>query len=720
MKQKLNYYMENLKKSKVHGFLARYPRKVEFGLVSIFFGALAALVMGPILFHFGSAVHGFWGDGTGGLIWINTLHLPPFGGESHAVIYPFGENLFRPDMITAALFVLPFWVIAKIIGAIATWNLVIFISFWLAGVSMYYLVKRLTRSKPAALWAGVAFAFLPMHQYKAFGHIAYELTFIFVFVLWQVLNFMEKPSRRNAVLLGLMFTIPFYIDGYYVLFALILVGVPLLFMLAKRLWRLNKQTLDELKSFMGSLAIFLGTSIVALLPVIYFKLVYGAQISAGLTMARGDFMSNVMVYTARWYDYVLPIETHPVFGKWVTSFRATHNHGSNTSEQTLYLGVVVVALAAWTAYYFFKRRETAALKKKTSVKPETILMLLLVAFVAFAITLPPYFHLMGHRVPLPSGVLSVFVQYWRVYARLVIIIQLLLVVVGSVGLAILLNRFRSRSMAWLLASVLIFVTFFEYLAFNPFHRQDIWYYGKLSSSNRWLAKQHDIKVIAEYPLVDQPDGLASLYTTEQQVNGKQMINAGSVTAQESRLRASITGLNDPQTLPVLKALGTQAIMTHEIGNDRTVPGLVWVYGANEAPAGYAADVDVFKVASTVQAARYALVADTGFKDLLYTDLSTKHFINSDGNAELRIEPMPGVTAQPTAMHQITFGLNATDAYKGNDIVLTQDNRVVDVLHVKAGDKLTLSYDMREGSNLYLMVVGGLQPDTLYINHLQAQ
>lgn len=676
--------------------------------------------MGPILFHFTNAVHGFWGDGTGGLIWFNSLGNPPFGGSTNAIIYPYGDNLFRPDMITAALWVVPYWLIAKVIGGVAAWNFIIFASFWLCGVSMYYLVKRLTSNRMAAVWAGVAFAYMPMHQYKAFGHIAYVLTFVFVFVFWQVLNFMRRPDKKNALLLGIAFAAPFYIDGYYVLFSLIIVSVPLLYMVVRYCWQLNKKTVDAFRAFALSIGVFLATSFVLLLPIAALKVLYGAQISSGLALARGDFMSNVIVYTARWYDFVIPIETHPVFGGWATAFRTAHNHGSNTSEQTLYIGFVVLGLVAWTVYYYWKRRADAAFKKATPVTPETIVVMLLVAAVAFLITLPPYFHLFGHRVPMPSGVISVLVQYWRVYARLILIIQMLLVLVAAVGLSILLNKVRRRAVLWGIIVLLIMTSYFEYLSFNPFHRQDIWYYGKLSSSDRWLAQQHDIKVIAVYPLVDQPDGLAALYTTEQTVNGKKMINSGTITTKEARLRASISGLNDPQTLGALKALGAQAVMTHEIGNDRTVPGLVFAYGANEAPAGYAADVDVFRISAAVATAKYALVADTGFKDMRMADLTTRHYLNPAGAAELRIEALPGVPTAANAVRHIQLTLQATDMYAGNDITVMQGNKVLDVLHMAAGQQMTVSYDVAEGVPVRLVAAGQLKEDTLYIGKLSAE
>lgn len=701
-------------------FMQRHPRKTEFGLVTLFFGLLAALFMGPILFHFGSAVHGFWGDGTGGIIWLNNLNLPMFGGFTDAVIYPYGDNLFRPDFITASLLVAPFWVISKIIGAIATWNLIVMLAFWLAGISMYYLIKRLTGSPQAALWAGVAFAYMPIHQYKAFGHIAYVLVFIFVFVIWQVINFINNPTKKNGLLLGLLTVLPFYIDGYFVLFTLILVGVPLFITLATAIYKLSRNTVADFKALLRSLGVFLATSFVLLLPIAAFKVLYGAQISAGLATARGDFMSNVTVYTSRWYDFLVPIETHPVFGTWATAFRQSHNHGSNTSEHTLYVGFVLLALAGWTVYFLWKNRHTKRVKafQDLTVNRTTLVVLLIVAGFAFLITLQPFVTIFGVRVPMPSRILSEFVQYWRVYARLIIIIQLILVIVASVGLAILLSRVQNKTKAWALVGLLITITFFESLSFNPFQRQDIWYYNKLSTANQWLKKHKDINVIAVYPLVDQPNHLASLYTTEQVVHGKKMINSGTISANKTRLRASIAGLNDPQTLSVLKALGVQAIMTHEIPDDRKVTGLEYRYGANDAPAGYAADVDIFAIDASIKAARYALVPTLGVRDVTDVDLRTKHFINPDGVVDLQAERMPGIKEKKGEERVFNFALRTTEKYTGNSVVVTQGDKVIDVIKLDSGRQTAKkSYNADVAKPIKLTVVGPFAADSIYLRNL---
>lgn len=711
-------YMDRWKGSRLGKLIQGHPRRSEAIIVSLFFGLLAALFMGPILWHFGSAVHGFWGDGTGGLIWLNSLELGPFGGITDAVIYPYGDNLFRPEFITAALFVLPFWLLTQVIGAVAAWNVIIFVSFWLCGVSMYYLAKRLTHSPLAAAWAGVAFMFLPMHQYKAFGHIAYVMTFVFVFVLWQVLNFAQKPSKKHSILLGLAFAAPFYVDGYYVLFTLLLVGVPLAYLLLFKLWRLSKKTAEDFRAFLGNLLIFAGTAFVALLPVAYTKLVYGAQISSNLALARGDFFSNVMVYTARWYDFVIPIETHPFFGEFARNFRMSHNHGSNVSEHTLYVGFVVLALVGWTLYYLWQKRRQRRVKELPT-RRQTLLILLLVAIVALALSLPPFLHIMGYRIPLPSGVLSALVQYWRVYARLILIIHLVLVLVGAVGLAILLKRFKHRACAWAVALLLIAVTFFEYLSFNPFKRQDIWYYNKLSSANQWLVEHTDVKVIAVYPLVDQPDGLASLYTTEQRVHGKKMINSGTISAKQARLRASISGLDDPQTLPVLKALGAQVVMTHEIPNDRQVQGLRLAYGANEAPAGYASDVDLFRITDSVAAAQAALVADEGFKDVREINLKTKYYVAGEQGVSLKVLLLPTASSKPDKQRQVHFDIHAKDNYAGNDLIVMQGDKVLETISINAGAAVSKTYWVSANEPIRLLPVGKLQPDSLYLENLRS-
>ncbi|HSX36470.1 MAG TPA: hypothetical protein VLH84_06075 [Patescibacteria group bacterium] len=719
MKQQITYYTEKLTKSKMAALLKRHPRRSEFAVVSLFFGALAALFMGPILFHFGSAVHGFWGDGTGGLIWLGTLHLGPFGGTTHAVLYPYGENLFRPDLVTSFFLVVPFWVFTKIMGAVAAWNFMVLVSFYLCGVGMYYLAKRVTHSRQAALWAGVAFAYLPMHQYKAFGQIGYVMTFVFVYVLWQLINFWERPTRKHALLLGLATAVPFYVDGYYVLFTMILVGPPLVFLMGKGLWQLSKQTAAEFKALLINLSLLLGTTVVLLLPIIYVKLVYGAQIAAELALARGDFIGNVIAYTARWYDYVLPILTHPVFGAWVTNFRATHTHGSNPSEYTMYLGLVLVGLVIYTMYYFWKRRGVKKLKE-TRVNKLTIGILLLIAGVAFVMTLPPYVRLHGHRLPLPTGVLSKLVQYWRVYSRLVLLIDVVLLPVAATGLAILLKSVHGRAKQWGLLALVIFVTLFEYLSFNPFHRHDIWYYGNLSSANTWLAQQRDVSVIADYPLVDEPAGEASLYTTEQQVNHKQMINAGSITAVGAPLRASIMGLNDPQTLPVLKALGVQAIMTHEIPNDVGTPGLVLAYSASVGDAGYAHDVNVFKIAGDIPAAKYALVAQAGFTSLPQPNLTTNFAFDTSGLGLLRVLPMPGVSDQQGSLKTISFVITSLPTFAGNDIVLSQSGHVIDTIHLTPGQQLAAIYNVNSSDDVRMQIIGSTPSGSVYITGLGAQ
>jgi len=716
--QRIHDHVKALRDAPFGRWMNRNPRKSEFIAVALFFGALAALFMGPILWNFNSAVHGFWGDGTGGIIWMQSLGLPPFGGMTDMANYPIGDDLFKPELVTSALYVVPFWILTKLFGAVAAWNTIVFVSFWLCGVSMYYLAKKVARSRLAAIWAGVAFAYLPMHQYKAFGHIAYVITFIFVFVLWQLLNFINNPTKRNAIFLGLLFAAQFYMDGYFVLFGLLLVGVPLVFVLVKYIWQLTRDTVEEFKRFLVGCMVFVGTAVAALLPIVYVKLVYGARIASSLAMSRGDFMANVKVYTARLYDFILPIETHPVVGGLVREIREVYNHDSNPSEYTLYLGVVLLGLVVWTVYYFFFRKDSKK-DPALSLKRNTIIILLVTATVAFLISLPPFITVFGHRIPMPSGVISVLVQYWRVYARLVFIIDLLLVLVAAIGLAVWLTRTKKRQTRVLIVAILVFVTFFEYLSFNPFHRQDIWYYSRLSSTNQWLSQQEDIQVIAIYPLVDQPHPLASLYTTEQQVHGKKIINSGAVTQRGSRLRASIAGLNDPQTGAVLKALGAQAVMTHEVRGDHNVSWLELAYSAHETPVGYSADVELYRISDSVVPAEYALVADTGFTDIVTADLRSHHYINVQENAVLQV-----VALSPFADHQkvaISFSLISVNDLPSQDVIISQGSKVLDIVKVGEGDAHQLYYVVDPIQPITIAPVGGVpKSESLYIANLMAR
>ncbi len=122
--------------------------------------------------------YGFGNDNWGGMPYLGWFHDADLGSESSAVIpelqAPFGLTIpnyaIQPfDRLMALLF-------GGFDQGLGAYNAQIFLSFVLAGCTMYLLARYVTGSRLAALVAGFAFTFSPFHlafamQYSALAGI---------------------------------------------------------------------------------------------------------------------------------------------------------------------------------------------------------------------------------------------------------------------------------------------------------------------------------------------------------------------------------------------------------------------------------------------------------------------------------------------------------------------------------------------------------------------
>lgn len=86
-----------------------------------------------------------------------------------------------------------------------------------------------------------------------------------------------------------------------------------------------------------------------------------------------------------------------------------------------------------------------------------------------------------------------------------------------------------------------------------------------------------MKVIAEYSLDEDPQTIMpTYYLTYQKIHGKQLINSDRSVSPEAPIRQSIRNIEDPQTLPTLRALGADTVIIHGIEHGLSVPGLTLI------------------------------------------------------------------------------------------------------------------------------------------------
>ena len=129
--------------------------------------------------------------------------------------------------------------VTELFGAVASYNLLMFLAFPLSGVSAAYVIAGWTKSNVAALAGGLFYAFSPYVAHRAYEHL--NLMFVAVpplifYALYHVVVIQSGRARRWGVGLGLLVVAQCGIDTEIAVSTLLvgLVGVALCAIVARR------------------------------------------------------------------------------------------------------------------------------------------------------------------------------------------------------------------------------------------------------------------------------------------------------------------------------------------------------------------------------------------------------------------------------------------------------------------------------------------------------
>jgi hypothetical protein len=143
----------------------------------------------------------------------------------------FDANIFFPElrtlaysdaMLATALMAAPLLWLG--VHQLVVYNTVLLLSFAASGVAMYALVKDLTSDRPAALVAGVAFAFYPF-RFEHYSHLELQATCWMPLALLMMHRTVKSGRRRDGVITGLMVALQTLSSLYNGLFLLVVMGV---------------------------------------------------------------------------------------------------------------------------------------------------------------------------------------------------------------------------------------------------------------------------------------------------------------------------------------------------------------------------------------------------------------------------------------------------------------------------------------------------------------
>ncbi|MEW5982381.1 MAG: hypothetical protein AB1806_08420 [Acidobacteriota bacterium] len=267
--------------------------------------------------------------------WVaRTLVVNPRELFDANIFYPHRNTLayLEPNIFVGVLAIPAYWATKN---ALFAYNVVALLSFVLAQIGAFALVRHLTGSRAGATVAGIGFGFCA-YTFSHTAHSQLLMTAGLPFALLAMHRYVERPTTSRAIVLGLIVAAEALSCGYYGVFlGLMLVPGLLYYAFARGLWK-------QKRYWAGTL----GAGLLAVLVVLPFLLpVVELQRSTGFERS----VQESLKWSATWRSYLAsPAHAHrwilPWLGQW---------------GEVLYPGTLAVVLGSAGLVLMWTRRRPA-------------------------------------------------------------------------------------------------------------------------------------------------------------------------------------------------------------------------------------------------------------------------------------------------------------------------------------------------------------------------
>ncbi len=369
--------------------------------------------------------------------------------------YPSGG--YHPQLLAEAyvqLVGLPF---VLLFGPLVAYNLLLLLSFALAGVTTYLLGYWLTGNRVAAFIGGLIFAFFPSKTGHAqAGHFAQIMVYLFPLYALSLLLLRNRPGLKRGVWCGLLLALSLVVSLMHVAYFLI----PFTFVfLGYNLAVKPRSVLNPGfgRAFGLALVIALVLTAPFLGPFLLDKLAGRLEY-----LAVGSWWIG---FSADLLTFFVPSYYHPLVERVEGFRRFAHQVAPSVSEHLGYLGLVPLLLACWG---FRSDRGRARFWAVLGLS-------------AALLSLGPLLMVGGHLVEytgegkssyvvLPYALLKEvpFYEWGRTPNRLNETVAFCLAVLVCLGAKDILSRLKSRAAQVGLACGLTLIIVAEYIALFPF------------------------------------------------------------------------------------------------------------------------------------------------------------------------------------------------------------------------------------------------------------
>jgi hypothetical protein len=385
----------------------------------------------PLVLAPDSRIFGVTGDVTGGIAILREMveaRVVPFApGRIDDFAAPDGRAVEWAVNLLSAPGLAFRYVLAVPIGSVAAMNTYVVLGLVGSAFAMFLFVRTLTGSAAVAIMIGWAFGFAPQMVAQAREHPDFVHGWVLVLLAWRTVWFVEEPTRRRGLLasaaavLALAWT-PYYVLLGGVLYTSILVAGAVQTAIGGR-WR-------ALRTYAWCAvgpAVFLAfVGVIALL---------GAESSAPVRT-----LAELYTYSARSFEYMLPDASNPWLGDLTAPYLEQRRHGSYKGEQSLYLGLSLIALAAVAVALALRDAFFRRAGDRPPNQALVVWVFAVVSVVGVAFSAPPTAGALGLEVRMPSWYVHEITPEFRVFARFGIVVLLATCVLAAIGLARLLTR----------------------------------------------------------------------------------------------------------------------------------------------------------------------------------------------------------------------------------------------------------------------------------------
>ena len=497
----------------------------------------------PTVVHLGSTIIGTLGsDSTGTVngLW-QQRHETGFHllGLTHHTLTgaPFGWN--ESNALNLQVF-LPYYttyLVAHVIGDVAAYNLTLLAGYVLTGVSMYLLARYLGCARLVSAWAALVIIIFPWHLARA-EHASLVHIEPFALLVLALVAAARRPSWPRFALVGAATLVCWLTSGYFgpmavVTVAAFAIGAALVSSRGRRLLLVLGTTSCALAA----------TGVVGLATV-----ASGTNAGAGLKRAAGD----LSIFGLRPVELVVPPRTSTLFGDRLTSFWVAHDHGSNQTEVTNYLGLLTIAFALTWLVLALRRRAVLGERQRLATAG---LVTTFAAGLLFASPSPIL--VFGHKIWMPSRLLWEVVPALRVTSRWDPLLMTALVPLAALGLQAGWTRLappgrRIPVLASVLVGAAMIVSYLE-LSIKP-----VSHFRTVPVPPEYVALDRTPRgILAEYPL-----GYSDIFGFWQRYHGRPLLNGSPPGTVGDEERLMLLDPAVPGTARTLALLGVTAIGIH--------------------------------------------------------------------------------------------------------------------------------------------------------------